>query len=61
MMDAEETAQCNRITWTLANTTSKEVSSILKHLVYMNEAKVDQIEDIITTAYNGFLDTRKLY
>ena len=61
MMDVEETAQGNMITWTLDNTTSREVSSMLKHSAYMNETKMDQIENRLFVAYNECLDTRKLY
>ena len=34
---------------------------MIKHLEYMNQAKMDQIEDGIATAYNECLDTRRLY
>ena len=34
---------------------------MMKHLVLMNEAKMDQIEDRLAVAYNECLDTRMLY
>ena len=34
---------------------------MLKHLAYMNEAKVDQIEESLAKAYNECMDTKKLY
>ena len=61
MMDVEETTQGKMLTWTLDNTTGKEVSNMMKHLALMNEAKMDQIEDRLATSYNEFLETRKLY
>ena len=61
MMDVEETAQGNMITWTLDNTIGREVSSMIRHLELMNEAKMDQIEDRLAIAYNECIDMRKLY
>ena len=34
---------------------------MLKHLAYMNESKVKQIEDRLAVALNECVDTRKLY
>ena len=52
IMDVEETAQGNMITQTLYNTIGREVSSMLKCLAYMNEAKVEKIEDRLAPTYN---------
>ena len=61
MMNVEETAQGNMITQTLDTTTGKEVSSMIKHFAFMNEAKMEQIEDRLAATYNECLDTKKLY
>ena len=61
MMDIQETAQGNMIVWTLDNTFGKEISSLVKHFLLMNEAKVDQIGDSLTAIYNECLDVQKFY
>ena len=34
---------------------------MLKYLAYMNEARVDQIEDKLAATFNECIHTRKLY
>ena len=49
------------IVWTLHGTTGKEISKALKHFSFMNEAKVDEMEDQLSRAIHDYIDVRKLY
>ena len=49
------------IVWTLHGTTGKEISKALKHFSFMNEAKVEEIEDKLSQAIHDYIDVRKLY
>ena len=60
-MDVQSTEQGNMIIWTLQGTTGKEISKALKHFSFMNEAKVDEMEDQLSQAIHDYIDVRKLY
>ena len=49
------------IVWTLHGTTGKEISKALKHFSFMNEAKVEEMEDQLSQAIHDYIDVRKLY
>ena len=49
------------IIWTLHGTTGKEISKALKHFSFMNEAKVEEMEDQLSQAIHDYIDVRKLY
>ena len=60
-MIVQDTVHGSIITQTLDTTIGKEISSALKHFSFMNEAKVDQIEDRLARTFNQCIDTHKLY
>ena len=60
-MDVQTTEQGNMIVWTLHGTTGKEISKALKHFSFMNEAKVEEMEDQLSWAIHDYIDVRKLY
>ena len=49
------------IIWTLHGSSGKEISKALKHFSFMNEAKVEEIEDKLSQATHNYIDVRKLY
>ena len=60
-MDVKDMTQCSLMTWKLDTTTGKEISSALKNFSFMNQAKVDQIEEKLVRTFNEFIGTHKLY
>ena len=49
------------IIWTLHGTSGKEISKTIQHFSFVNEAKVDEIEDKLSQAIHDYIDVRKLY
>jgi hypothetical protein len=49
------------IVWTLQGSSGKEISKALTHFSFMNEAKVEEIEEKLSRAIRDYIDVRKLY
>ncbi len=49
------------IIWTLQGSSGKEISKARKHFSFINEAKVEEIEDKLSQAIHDYIDVRKLY
>ena len=61
LMDVKNTEQGNMIIWTLHGSSGKEISKALKHFSFMNEAKVEEMEDRLSQAIHDYIDVKNFY
>lgn len=61
IMDVQNSAHGNMIVWTLHSTFGVEISRAVKQFSFMNEAKVEEIETMLTRTFHDYIDIKNLY